>query len=85
MGYRTTGAFQPAEQIVVLTCDVCERDQTCVSRSIQTLGRSTSIHPHFCVRRNAGVHRPAGSWGRIDSDAPCRHMSHGRYLGGNAW
>jgi hypothetical protein len=26
MGYRKTGAFQPAEQIVVLTCDVCERD-----------------------------------------------------------
>jgi hypothetical protein len=52
MGYRTTGAFQPAEQIVVLTCDVCERDHTCVSRSIQTLDRSMiSIHPHFCVRR----------------------------------
>lgn len=26
MGYRNTGVFQPAEQIVVLTCDVCERD-----------------------------------------------------------
>lgn len=26
MGYRKTGACQPAEQIVVLTCDVCERD-----------------------------------------------------------
>jgi hypothetical protein len=26
MGYRKTGAFQPAEQIVVLTCDVCECD-----------------------------------------------------------
>jgi len=26
MGYRKTGVFQPAEQIVVLTCDVCERD-----------------------------------------------------------
>jgi hypothetical protein len=26
MGYRKTGVFQPAERIVVLTCDVCERD-----------------------------------------------------------
>jgi hypothetical protein len=26
MGYRKTGVFQPAEQVVVLTCDVCERD-----------------------------------------------------------
>jgi hypothetical protein len=26
MGYRKTGVFQPAEQIVLLTCDVCERD-----------------------------------------------------------
>jgi hypothetical protein len=26
MGYRKTGVFQPAEQIVVLTCDVCERN-----------------------------------------------------------
>jgi hypothetical protein len=26
MGYRKTGVFQPAEQITVLTCDVCERD-----------------------------------------------------------
>jgi len=26
MGYRKTGVFQPAEQIVVLTCDVCECD-----------------------------------------------------------
>ena len=26
MGYRKTGVFHPAEEIVVLTCDVCERD-----------------------------------------------------------
>ena len=26
MGFRKTGAFHPAEAVVVLTCDVCERD-----------------------------------------------------------
>ena len=26
MAFRKTGAFRPAEEIVVLTCDVCERD-----------------------------------------------------------
>jgi hypothetical protein len=26
MGFRKTGDFHPAEAIVVLTCDVCERD-----------------------------------------------------------
>jgi hypothetical protein len=26
MGTRKTGTFHPAEEIVVLTCDVCERD-----------------------------------------------------------
>jgi hypothetical protein len=26
MGSRKTGAFAPAQEIVVLTCDVCERD-----------------------------------------------------------
>jgi hypothetical protein len=26
MGFRKTGTFHPAEEVVVLTCDVCERD-----------------------------------------------------------
>jgi hypothetical protein len=26
MGLRKTGVFQPAEEVLVLTCDVCERD-----------------------------------------------------------
>ena len=26
MGFRKTGGFRPAEAVVVLTCDVCERD-----------------------------------------------------------
>jgi hypothetical protein len=26
MGIRKTGTFHPAEEIAVLTCDVCERD-----------------------------------------------------------
>jgi hypothetical protein len=26
MGLRKTGAFHPPEEVVVLTCDVCERD-----------------------------------------------------------
>jgi hypothetical protein len=26
MAWRTTGQFHPAEEILVLTCDMCERD-----------------------------------------------------------
>jgi len=26
MGFRKTGTFHPAEEVLVLTCDVCERD-----------------------------------------------------------
>lgn len=26
MGFRKTGAFHPAQEILILTCDVCERD-----------------------------------------------------------
>ena len=26
MGLRKTGAFHPAQEILILTCDVCERD-----------------------------------------------------------
>jgi hypothetical protein len=26
MGFRKTGVFHPAQEILVLTCDVCERD-----------------------------------------------------------
>lgn len=26
MGWRRTGRFHPAEEILVMTCDVCERD-----------------------------------------------------------
>jgi len=26
MGQRKTGVFHPAEEVLVLTCDVCERD-----------------------------------------------------------
>ena len=35
MGYRKTGVFQSAEQIVVLTCDVCERDMAIPTRLIE--------------------------------------------------
>jgi hypothetical protein len=26
MGFRKTGAFHPAQEVLVLTCDICERD-----------------------------------------------------------
>lgn len=26
MGWRKTGTFNPAQEVLVLTCDVCERD-----------------------------------------------------------
>jgi hypothetical protein len=26
MGFRKTGLFHPAEPLVILTCDICERD-----------------------------------------------------------
>jgi hypothetical protein len=48
MGSRKTGAFLPAEEITVLTCDVCERD----------IGYEDGRRPraHLCVTRhpNAG-------------------------------
>jgi hypothetical protein len=26
MGFRKTGTFHPAQEVLVMTCDICERD-----------------------------------------------------------
>jgi hypothetical protein len=56
MGYRKTGVFHPAEEVLVLTCDVCEQD----------IGYEDGRRPkaHLCVTQhpNAGAlddQRPA--------------------------
>lgn len=43
MARRKTGLFRPAEEILVLTCDVCERD----------IGYEDGrrAHPHFLISR----------------------------------
>ena len=43
MGLRKTGVFHPPEEVVVLTCDVCERD----------IGNEDGRRPkdHFTVSR----------------------------------
>jgi hypothetical protein len=48
MGYRESGAFQPAEQIVVLACNVCERD------SGYEAGRQPRPHLRVTKHPNAG-------------------------------
>lgn len=44
VGWRKTGQFRPAEEILVLTCDVCERD----------IGHEDGRRPceHFSVSRH---------------------------------
>jgi hypothetical protein len=56
MGFRKTGTFHPAHEVLVLTCDICERD----------IGYEDGRRPkpHLCVSRypNAGAlddQRPA--------------------------
>jgi hypothetical protein len=56
MGFRKTGVFHPAHEVLVLTCDICERD----------IGYEDGRRPrpHLCVSRypNAGAlddQRPA--------------------------
>jgi hypothetical protein len=43
MAWRKTGVFRPAEEIFVMTCDMCERD----------IGYEDGRRPHehFCVTR----------------------------------
>jgi hypothetical protein len=43
MAWRKTGVFRPAEEIFVMTCDICERD----------IGYEDGRRPHehFCVTR----------------------------------
>jgi hypothetical protein len=49
MGLRKTGMFNPAQEVLVLTCDICERD----------IGYEDGRRPraHLCVSRhpNAGA------------------------------
>jgi hypothetical protein len=49
MGFRKTGIFHPAEEVLFLTCDVCEQD----------IGYEDGRRPraHLCVSRypNAGA------------------------------
>jgi hypothetical protein len=49
MGFRKTGVFHPAEEVLVLTCDVCEQD----------IGYEDGRRPraHLCVSQlpNAGM------------------------------
>jgi hypothetical protein len=49
MGLRKTGVFSPAQEVLVLTCDICERD----------IGYEDGRRPraHLCVSRhpNAGA------------------------------
>ena len=49
MSLRKTGAFHPPQEVLVLTCDVCERDI-----GYEDGGRA---RPHFTVERhpNAGA------------------------------
>lgn len=56
MGFRKTGTFHPAHEVLVMTCDICERD----------IGYEDGRRPrlHLCVSRhpNAGAlddQRPA--------------------------
>jgi hypothetical protein len=55
MGWRKTGLFHPAEEVMVLTCDVCERDVGYED------GRRP--HEHFRVTRHPNP-------GAIDDQAP---------------
>lgn len=43
MGWRRSGQYQPAEEILIMTCDVCERD----------IGESDGRRPraHYEIRR----------------------------------
>jgi hypothetical protein len=56
MGFRSTGAFHPAEEILVLTCDVCERD----------IGYEDGRRP----RAHLSVARHPNAGGFNDQDAP---------------
>jgi len=60
MGYRKTGAFHDPEEIVVLTCDVCERD----------IGNEDGRRPkdHFEVSRHPN---PGGLDGQVPSVIVC--------------
>ncbi|MFL6601578.1 MAG: hypothetical protein ACJ8R9_09610 [Steroidobacteraceae bacterium] len=55
MGHRKTGSFHPPEEIVVLTCDVCERD----------IGNEDGRRPkdHFRLSRHPNP-------GALDDQAP---------------
>jgi hypothetical protein len=55
MGLRKTGTFHPPEEILVLTCDVCERD----------IGNEDGRRPkdHFRVSRHPNP-------GALDDQAP---------------
>ncbi len=92
MGYRKTGVFQPAEQVVVLTCDVCECDIGYED------GRRPPPHLRITQHPNAGPindqHPPAipcsseclrAYAGKLTGpDRQSRPLtSHGNYLGGN--
>lgn len=55
MGWRKSGQFHPAEEVLVMTCDVCERD----------IGYEDGRRPreHFRVSRHPNP-------GTIDDQAP---------------
>jgi hypothetical protein len=46
VGFRKTGAFLPAQEVVVLTCDVCERDIGYEDGSRARAHLSVSRHPN---------------------------------------
>jgi hypothetical protein len=55
MAWRRTGVFRPAEEVFVMTCDMCERD----------IGYEDGRRPHehFCVTRHPNP-------GSIDDQEP---------------
>jgi hypothetical protein len=60
MAHRRTGAFHPPEEILVLTCDVCERD----------IGNEDGRRPreHFSLSRHPN---PGGLDGQEPSVVVC--------------
>jgi hypothetical protein len=60
MGFRKTGIFRDPEEIVVLTCDVCERD----------IGNADGRRPkdHFELSRHPN---PGGLGGQVPSVIVC--------------